>query len=147
MAAKAASTEAKAVSTEAKAGTTINMTVEELQNLIDARIQEEREKAAQEARKAEKSEQAEMDEAYAAEVARMNELIPVYVFKDKDKYKDDLIVSVNGKAWQIQRGVEVMVPRYVAEVIRNSQTQDAATEETIRQLEKNFQKANDAGML
>lgn len=147
MAAKAASTEAKAVSTEAKAGTTINMTVEELQNLIDARIQEERERAAQEARKAENSEQAEMDEAYAAEVARMNELIPVFVFKDKDKYKDDLIVSVNGKAWQIQRGVEVMVPRFVAEVIRNSQAQDAATEETIRQLEKDFQKANDAGFL
>ena len=145
--AKVANTEAEAVKIEPKAETTISMTVEELQSLIDARIHEERERAAREAQAAEKSEQLEMDAAYVAEVARMNELIPIYVFKDKDKYKDDLIVSVNGKAWQIQRGVEVMVPRYVAEVIRNSQIQDASTEETIRQLEKNFQKANDAGIL
>lgn len=126
---------------------TINLTIEELRSIVNEEIQKDRERAAQEAQEAKQSEQVEMDAAYAAEISRMNELIPVFVFKDKDKYKDDLIVSVNGKAWQIQRGVEVMVPRYVAEVIRNSQAQDAATEETIRQLEKNFQKANDAGML
>ena len=34
----------------------------------------------------------------------MNERVPFMAFKDNDKYKDDLIVIVNGKTWQIQRG-------------------------------------------
>lgn len=44
----------------------------------------------------------------------LQERVPVTLFKDDDKYKDDVIVSVNGYAWQIQRGVTVMIPRYVA---------------------------------
>ena len=33
------------------------------------------------------------------------------------KEQDDYVLSVNGKRFQIQRGVEVKVPRYVAEAI------------------------------
>lgn len=33
------------------------------------------------------------------------------------KEQDDYVLSVNGKRFQIQRGVEVSVPRYVAETI------------------------------
>ena len=32
-----------------------------------------------------------------------------------------VIVSVNGRSWKIMRGVEVKVPRCVAEVLENAQ--------------------------
>lgn len=35
--------------------------------------------------------------------------------------KDDVYVALNGKAYQIQRGVEVRVPRGVAEILQNSE--------------------------
>ena len=52
-----------------------------------------------------------------------DELVPYTAFKDNDKYKDDLVFTVAGKLWQIKRGVEVMIPRYVYEVIMNSDKQ------------------------
>ena len=56
----------------------------------------------------------------------LNELVPFEAFKDNDKYKDDITVIVNGKIWRIQRGVEVMIPRYVYNVIKQSEKQDLA---------------------
>ena len=38
---------------------------------------------------------------------------PVLRGKDADK---DIVLIVNGKAWQIQRGVEVEIPKYLYEV-------------------------------
>lgn len=35
--------------------------------------------------------------------------------------KDDVYVALNGKAYQIKRGVEVRVPRGVAEILQNSE--------------------------
>lgn len=66
----------------------------------------------------------------------MKENVEVELFADNDKYKDDVIVAVNGKTWQIKRGVPVQVPRYVAEVIKNSQNQDRATAIKIREMEQ-----------
>jgi len=34
------------------------------------------------------------------------------------KNQDDVIVEVNGNRWQIQRGIEVNVPRVVASALR-----------------------------
>ena len=56
----------------------------------------------------------------------LDELVPFEAFKDNDKYKDDITVIVNGKIWRIQRGVEVMIPRYVYNVIKQSEKQDLA---------------------
>ncbi len=56
-----------------------------------------------------------------------NERVPFKAFKDNGKYKDDLVVGINGKLWRIQRGVEIMIPRNVREVIYQSMDQDAAT--------------------
>ncbi len=52
--------------------------------------------------------------------------VKIRLFKDNDKYKAPVFVSVNGESYLIQRGVEVEVPVYVAEVIDNSAHQDAA---------------------
>ena len=52
------------------------------------------------------------------------ELVPVMLIKDNAKYKDDLTVTVNGTNYQIQRGVQVMVPRCVALVLERSRLQE-----------------------
>lgn len=53
----------------------------------------------------------------------LNERVPFRAFKDDNKYKDDIVVIVNGYAWQIQRGVTVMIPRHVLHAIENSERQ------------------------
>lgn len=61
------------------------------------------------------------------------EKIPVRLFKDNGKYKDDVFVAVNGKGWQIQRGVTVEIPRYVAQVLEQSMAQDQEAAELMEQ--------------
>ncbi len=55
------------------------------------------------------------------------ELVTVELFKDGEKYKDDVFVSVNGERVQIRRGVPVQVKRKFAEVLEHSHAQDMAT--------------------
>lgn len=78
---------------------------------------------------AEKAEEAEPEKTAeeAAEDAYWNELVPFEALFDGDKYKDDIIVSVNGKRYQIKRGVKVMIPRNVFNVLMRSQQQDMKT--------------------
>lgn len=55
------------------------------------------------------------------------EKVRIKLFKDNGRYKGDLFVSVNGFNYKIRRGVEVEVPRAVAEVLEHSQRQDDLT--------------------
>lgn len=68
----------------------------------------------------------------------MMELVNVRLFKDGDKYKDDVFVSVNDMTYQIKRGEDVKVPRCIAEVLRNSEDQDAITATMISELESEY---------
>lgn len=61
------------------------------------------------------------------------EMTPIKLFKDNDKYKNDVFVAVNGKSYQIKRGETVMVPKCVAEVLERSEHQDEATARLIDQ--------------
>lgn len=67
------------------------------------------------------------------------DLVPVRLFKDGDKYKDDVFVAVNGRTYQIQRGVTVKVPRYVADVLEQSMEQDNATANLIEQESSSYE--------
>lgn len=71
-----------------------------------------------------------------AEIA--NELVPITIPKDRD-HMDDVVVMVNGKAYQIQRGKSVEVPRFVAEVIWNSWKQEADTADYVNGLQDEFE--------
>lgn len=51
-------------------------------------------------------------------------MVKITLMRDNKNYQGDVFVGVNGKTWQIQRGVEVEVPDYVAEVLKNSMKQD-----------------------
>ncbi len=59
--------------------------------------------------------------------------VRIKLFKDNDRYKSDVFVSVNGRNYQIKRGVEMEVPAEVAEVLEHSQTQDEITARRIEQ--------------
>lgn len=57
------------------------------------------------------------------------ERVTIRLFKDNAKYKDDVFVAVNGRSFLIQRGVDIEVPRCVAQVLEDSMEQDAKTAE------------------
>lgn len=93
---------------------------------------EAQEKAEADAKAAFDAAKAELEAAAAAEqsaapVQAEGHMVPVYLFKDNGKYKDDVFVAVNGKSYQIKRGEKVMVPDFVAEVLEQSMSQDQAT--------------------
>ena len=62
------------------------------------------------------------------------EKVKIKLFKDNDRYMDDVFVSVNGESYQIQRGVEVEVPDYIAEVLDHAAEQRQSTALTIERL-------------
>lgn len=70
-----------------------------------------------------------------------DDLVELRLFKDNSRYKDDLFVAVNGRSFQIQRGVKVMIPRYVCEVIEQSEQQDAAAAELMNAHRREFESA------
>lgn len=51
------------------------------------------------------------------------DMVTITLFKDNDKYNDDVFVAVNGNNYLIQRGKPVTVPRYVAEVVEQAEKQ------------------------
>ena len=48
-----------------------------------------------------------------------------YAMRDGGRYRDDILVAVNGKTFKIKRGERVSIPRYVAEILLGSMEQDA----------------------
>lgn len=76
--------------------------------------------AKKEAKKAAKTEK-------ASAVPPGEELVSIRLFKDNDKYKDDVFAAVNGERVQIRRGETVMIKRKFADVLEQSMKQDMAT--------------------
>lgn len=68
----------------------------------------------------------------------LEELVTIRLFKDNERYRDDVFVSVNGRTFQIKRGVEVQVPRYVQEVLDNSMSQDMVAAAMVDKLEAGY---------
>ena len=72
------------------------------------------------------------------ERAYWRERVPFRAFKDSGRYKDDIVVGLNGKVYVIKRGVEVMIPRNVREIILQSMEQDERTAELIEREEDKY---------
>lgn len=66
-------------------------------------------------------------------------LVKIRLFKDNHDYKDDVFVGVNGEHFLIQRGVEVEVPDYVAEVLHNSELQDIEAAAKSEAAQRNYE--------
>lgn len=65
-------------------------------------------------------------------VAWEDQKIRVKLFKDNERYKDDVTVEVNGRAFRIQRGKEVEIPMYVWLVLEAGMEQDGKTADLIQ---------------
>lgn len=72
----------------------------------------------------------------------LNEYISIKLFKDNDRYKDDVYVAVNGQNCIIKRGEWVRVKRKFALVLDASEIQDMRTAEYIENEQKKFESAN-----
>lgn len=80
-----------------------------------------------------------VDEKAAFE-AYQNERVSIKLFKDTDRYKDDVLLILNGERCLIQRGVYVTIKRKFLEVIDVSEMQDAQTASLIEGFQADFEK-------
>lgn len=83
----------------------------------------------------------EQKKANEEQKAYYNELVEVKLFKDNNKYKDDVYVAVNGENCVIKRGEKVKVKRKFAEVLDNSDLQDYETSKLIEKKSSEFAKS------
>lgn len=78
------------------------------------------------------------DEDQEGNIPKEPETVKIRLFKDSDKYSDDVFVGINGKSYLLQRGIDIEVPKAVAEVLNNSQIQDSRANDFMEKLEKEF---------
>ena len=69
---------------------------------------------------------------------KAEKLVKIKLFKDGDKYKDDVFVCVNGHPYGVKRGVEVEVPVSVAKILEASERQDNKTVMMIQELQNEY---------
>ena len=72
----------------------------------------------------------------------LNEYISVKLFRDNDRYKDDVYVAVNGQNCVIKRGEWVKIKRKFALVLDASEIQDMKTAELIERESKKYADGN-----
>jgi hypothetical protein len=70
----------------------------------------------------------------------LNEYVSVKLFKDNDKYKDDVYVAVNGENCVIKRGVWVKIKRKFALIIEQSEIQDIRAVEAMQDAVERFER-------
>lgn len=70
--------------------------------------------------------------------AWLNEYVEIRLFKDNEKYKDDVYVAINGKNCLIRRGVWTRIRRKFALLLDQSEIQDLRTAELMDQEESRF---------
>ena len=87
----------------------------------------------EETKAAQETAETKADTETKAAVKPGEELVPIRLFKDNEKYKDDVFVAVNGERVQIKRGETVMVKKKFADVLEQSMQQDMATASLIEQ--------------
>lgn len=76
----------------------------------------------------------EREDAFAQQEAYLNEYVDIKLFKDSDRYNDDVYVAVNGQNCIIKRGEWVKIKRKFAVVLDQSEIQDMKTSELIAQV-------------
>lgn len=123
----------------------ITMTKKEFEDLLAQAKAEIKAEVSREV-KAEKAEIPEEEKEMWAQIEEekkhLNDPVTIQIFKDGNKYKDDVFVGVNGKTFLIQRGVPVTVPRYVANVLQESQAQDLEAAAYAEAQQREFKEAS-----
>lgn len=78
----------------------------------------------------------------AADEGWLNEYVEVKLFKDNDKYKDDVYVAINGKNCVIRRGEWTRIRRKFALLLDQSEIQDLRTAELMADESERFVNAS-----
>ena len=99
---------------------------------------EQARKKAEEAKSAAKEAEAMM-KGMSAKDTEDDGMVSFFAFKDDGKYKDDIVVGLNGKIYRIQRGKYVRIPKDVYDIIRQSMAQDAATAEYLESKSREYE--------
>lgn len=73
-----------------------------------------------------------------SEKIRAEQLTEIRLFKDGDKYKDDVYVGYNGQDYLIKRGVTVKVPVAVAEIVYRAEQQRSDASEMSKGLQDSY---------
>ena len=73
-------------------------------------------------------------------IDRMNEPVTIRLFKGLGRYKNDIIVRVDGIRFQLKRGIPIQVPRKVYDVVQQQLAQDQETAQLIESKEAEFDK-------
>lgn len=74
----------------------------------------------------------------------LEKIVRIKLFYDGDRYKDPVFVGVNGKNFLVQRNKWVEVPRYVANIIAQSEDQDARTNMMCAAMEAEYEASREA---
>lgn len=82
--------------------------------------------------------------AAAAAESYLNEYVAVKLFRDNDRYKDDVYVAVNGQNCVIRRGEWVSIKRKFAMVLDQSEIQDMKTAEMLEAEQNRFRAAEES---
>lgn len=91
-------------------------------------------------------ETAEAAPAPEADVPMMGRMVPyvetetktIRLFRDEYRYKEPLYVAINGRNWVIKRGVEVTLPKYVADYIETIMAEEEAIRDRIDREEREY---------
>ncbi|MBO5231066.1 MAG: hypothetical protein J6B88_00445 [Clostridia bacterium] len=86
--------------------------------------------------------EAEKISAIRANEEYMKQPVTIKLFKDNGKYRDDVYVAVNDRSYLIKRGVEVTVPRFIEQALKNSLSQDEYVASLVEKLQSDFEKSN-----
>ena len=123
---------------------TVTMTADEMAALV-ARIKAEVKEEVANELAAEEGGQNEHDkelmERIRKQEAQLNEPVTIQLFKDGNKYKDDVFVGWNDRNFLIQRGVPVTVPLGVALILQEQQEQDNRATAYQEQQQREFREA------
>lgn len=131
--------------TKAEQANAESMNLADVAKQVEAMLAKAREEAAKIVADAKASVNGELTEeqkkAQEERNAYWNEIVEVKLFKDNNKYKDDVYVSVNGENCVIKRGESVMVKRKFADVLAKSDRQDYETSLLIEKKSSEFAKS------
>lgn len=73
--------------------------------------------------------------------AYWDEYVEISLFKDNNKYRDDVPIGVNGEICLVQRGKPIKIKRKFADVLEKSKIQDFETSDLIDRKSKEFAKS------
>ena len=89
-------------------------------------------------KKADAADQAKFRAFLREQESWLDEYVEIKLFKDNDKYKDDVYVAINGKNCLIRRGVWTRIRRKFALLLDQSEIQDLRTAELMEREEGRF---------